>query len=345
MLTRGAYGPPRFSITATSPRLSESITGLWFSSRDFHRSDRIISGVILSPNVHSSPATGAMYHHTVRLSLTLLTLLALLLTASSAAALPVPVGAADGAAPSYDALYRLKSATGRFQSHRGHDESYQVDLDYDAIHNVTAKTQEHERHTPGGAAVPQHRTSYEFDYEYGSSRPHAPTHVGGRRFQYDLNGNQLGWDDDRSGRRRTILWDAEDRPRSISDNGRTTEFVYAADGTRVFKRGRQGETAYVNAFFTVRNREIGTKHIFIGASRIASKLSPGETYVAPESETDPWMGVLGRWHLHRSASGLDHARNVDMNPHYRVPMDSARWRSRLVGGRRAEPSGRRKWRW
>ncbi|RLB54261.1 MAG: hypothetical protein DRJ42_09710 [Deltaproteobacteria bacterium] len=68
--------------------------------------------------------------------------------------------------------------------------------------------------------MPQHRTSYDFAYEYGSSRPHAPTHVGGRRFQYDLNGNQLGWDDDRSGRRRTILWDAEDRPQSISDNSR-----------------------------------------------------------------------------------------------------------------------------
>ncbi len=68
----------------------------------------------------------------------------------------------------YDALYRLKSATGRFQSHRGHDESYQVDLSYDAIHNVTAKTQEHERHTPGGAAVPQHRTSYAFDYVFSS---------------------------------------------------------------------------------------------------------------------------------------------------------------------------------
>ncbi|MDZ5698729.1 hypothetical protein [Chelativorans sp. M5D2P16] len=33
------------------------------------------------------------------------------------------------------------------------------------------------------------------------------------------------------------------------------------------KRGPQGETAYINQFFTMRNREIGTKLVFAGGTR------------------------------------------------------------------------------
>ena len=40
----------------------------------------------------------------------------------------------------------------------------------------------------------------------------------------------------------------------------------------MIKRGPQGETAYINQFFTMRNREVGTKHVFAGGTRLVSKL-------------------------------------------------------------------------
>ena len=56
---------------------------------------------------------------------------------------------------------------------------------------------------------------------------------------------------------RQITWDEENRVQEISDNGSTTEFKYDDSGERVIKRSAQGETAYVNQFFTVRNRTSG----------------------------------------------------------------------------------------
>jgi hypothetical protein len=56
---------------------------------------------------------------------------------------------------------------------------------------------------------------------------------------------------------------------------------YDDTGERVIKRTSQGETAYINQFWTARNRSIGTKHIFVGETRISSELSPGEAHVQP----------------------------------------------------------------
>ncbi len=40
----------------------------------------------------------------------------------------------------------------------------------------------------------------------------------------------------------------------------------------MLKRGPQGETAYVNQYFTIRNRTVGTKHVYVGTTRLASKM-------------------------------------------------------------------------
>jgi len=60
----------------------------------------------------------------------------------------------------------------------------------------------------------------------------------------------------------------------VSDNGRTTNFIYDLEGTRTHKipdAGGGGETVYVNQYVTVRNREIVSKHVFAGESRITTK--------------------------------------------------------------------------
>ena len=74
----------------------------------------------------------------------------------------------------YDALYRLTGSTGKFLGPRGDEHRDELSLGYDRIHNLTHKSQEHVRHTPGGASVEQHETTYDWRYSYTSARPHAP---------------------------------------------------------------------------------------------------------------------------------------------------------------------------
>ncbi|WP_257456314.1 SpvB/TcaC N-terminal domain-containing protein [Archangium lipolyticum] len=221
----------------------------------------------------------------------------------------------------YDDLYRLTNATGTWFQPPGKRNEYSYALQYNDIHNIRSKNQQHWiRNRSDSKPIPQHKTTYAWNYDYGSAKPHAATHIGDRTFFYDDNGNQTGWDDDRNGQRRTIVWDEENRVRSISDNGRTTRFVYDDGGDRIIKTGAQGETVYVNDKWTVRNRSVGTKHVYVGTTRIASKLSPGDAHVRPD-EHDLVSMMLGKWWEHRSANGHQNGRNVEKNPHYEVPSE------------------------
>ncbi|MDY6842134.1 MAG: RHS repeat-associated core domain-containing protein, partial [Pseudomonadota bacterium] len=116
------------------------------------------------------------------------------------------------------------------------------------------------------------KTTYDWTYRYDGNQPHAPTHLGDRTFSYDANGNQLGWTHDTNGTRRQITWDDENRIREIGDNGHRLTYTYDASGQRLTKRGPQGETGYINQWFTLRNGEVGTKHVYAGTTRIVSKL-------------------------------------------------------------------------
>jgi hypothetical protein len=226
----------------------------------------------------------------------------------------------------YDGLHRLVGATGDWTQPGGKGNRYTLDLGYDRIHNLTRKTQHHAVETPGGAKIVQKETTYDLDYAYDGGRPHAPSRVGPQRFAYDASGRMVirHQTEGRGAPTRTLLWDSEDRVRAISDGGdavvdeqgeviagrgRTTEFVYDDAGMRVFKRGAQGETAYVNQHFTLRNGTVATKHVYVGTTRISSKLVPGAAHALP-TDTDQVSHFLGRWWMHRFQSGWDHARNV-----------------------------------
>ncbi len=171
----------------------------------------------------------------------------------------------------YDDLYRLTSAQGTFDFNPSKRRSYNLTLAYDSIHNILSKQQTDIVTQPSGTPITQKKTSYVFNYSYGT-KPHAPTHIGNRTFSYDANGNQLGWEHDDNGTRRTIVWDEENRIQSLFDNGHEKTYQYDDQGQRIIKRGPQGETAYINQYFTMRNREVGTKHVFVGATRLVSKL-------------------------------------------------------------------------
>jgi RHS repeat-associated protein len=157
-----------------------------------------------------------------------------------------------------------------------------MDMVYDTIHNIQRKTQADAIIEPSGVSTPQKKVSYDFTYAYNASgstsvQPHAPNHIGVRTYTYDLNGNQTGWTHDQNGTRRTITWDDENRIQAVFDNGHEKDYKYDDKGDRVIKRGPQGETVYVNQFYTQRPGATGTKHIYAGTTRIASKLVKQDT--------------------------------------------------------------------
>jgi RHS repeat-associated protein len=199
------------------------------------------------------------------------------LSLSNDVALPAPsqFGGPTSQSFQYDDLYRLTNAGGTFQSAPGKSNNYSLSLGYDTIHNVLSKTQTNNIVQPSGTSIPQQKTSYQFTYAFPTSpapRPHAATHVDNRTFSYDSNGNQTGWTNDLNGTTRTIVWDDENRIQSVSDNGHEMNYKYDDKGERVLKRGPQGETAYVNQYFTIRNGAIGTKHVYADETRVVSKL-------------------------------------------------------------------------
>ena len=200
------------------------------------------------------------------------------------------LGGATAFTYAYDDLYRLTGATGSWEYQPNKQETFTLDMSYDTIHNIVGKDQQHQRIQPSGTAVTQRKTSYDWTYTYGSPQPHAPSLIGDRAFSYDLNGNQTGWDHVSNGTRRTILWDEENRIQEVADNGHAKTYKYDDAGERVIKRGPQGETAYVNQFFTIRNREVGTKHVFAGGTRLVSKLMFQPKDSDGDGTPDPFPG-------------------------------------------------------
>lgn len=143
----------------------------------------------------------------------------------------------------YDALDRLKQAQSTAYGTLGYA--------YDKIGNLAAK--EGVTFTPAPA------------------RPHA---VGvssdGQSYTYDANGNML------SDGTRTITWDYDNRPASITVGGATTSFVYDGMGNRVKKIGPAGAIVYIDKLYEV-SGGVGAKYIYANGKRIALK-TPTQTY-------------------------------------------------------------------
>jgi RHS repeat-associated protein len=171
----------------------------------------------------------------------------------------------------YDDLDRLTSATGTYQFDPFQTNQYSLSLSYDSINNLTAKQQVNQITGPAGEKLTLPGTTYTFTYAYTAPQPHAPTKIGGQNYTYDANGNQTG--SSQFGiPNRDIRYDEENRIQRIDTDGVGADYVYDDAGNRVITRGPDGETAYVNQYFTVRNGLIATKQIVVGGTLIASKL-------------------------------------------------------------------------
>jgi RHS repeat-associated protein len=205
----------------------------------------------------------------------------------------VPTNTALPAGPvmqefSYDDLYQLTNAQGEYQFGSGKGNRYTNEFTYDTIGNFTRKYQQHKIIQPSQAEHLPKETNYLLNYKYTGPHPHAVTDAGDKLYSYDNNGNMTGWDDKTSGKRRTILWNEENRVKEIQDNGKSTYFLYDDAGERVLKRGQHGETFYINRFYSIRNGELGTKSIYAGNTRVVSKLvkTPNTTTANTQTATN-----------------------------------------------------------
>lgn len=119
----------------------------------------------------------------------------------------------------YDTADRLTSATNLNSS------DYTQTFQYDAADNMTNNSSVGSYTYPAPTAL----------------RPHAVTQAGSHIYSYDSNGNMT------SGAGRTIDYDGENRPRSITYNGQTTTFLYGPDGARLKKVTGGNTTLYLGA--------------------------------------------------------------------------------------------------
>ena len=191
----------------------------------------------------------------------------------------------------YDDLYRLTTAAGSFKGPQEQDR-YSLTMQYNTVGSITRKTQSNDKSPNGNKWIPQKKTTYDNSYTYDPKQPHAATHIGRQTYTYDADGNQTGWTDDKTGQRQKMVWDEENRLRSVSVNGQLNSYIYDGTGERVLKGLGSGQTVYVNGDISGNSGGVGnftvyvnpylvvksgeySNHYFIESQRVATRLEHG----------------------------------------------------------------------
>ena len=176
----------------------------------------------------------------------------------------------------YDALYRLVSATGTYTGADNKTASYTLAMGYDNMYRITSKRQiltQNNVQFNGTLNV-----GYDLSYTYGTEA--------GKKFQlasvkdvnyrteetpgdnniennhvylYDKNGNLVYVNTGRmmkdghnevGTRERKLIWDEENRLLAVDDNGFVSNYWYDADGERTVKTSGESDQVYVNGVFS-----------------------------------------------------------------------------------------------
>ena len=176
----------------------------------------------------------------------------------------------------YDALYRLVSATGTYTGADNKTASYTLAMGYDNMHRITSKrqilTQNNVQYNGTLNA------GYDLTYTYGTDTgkkfqlanvkdvnyrteetPSESENVNNNHaYEYDANGNLVyvntsrtkkdGVADEKTAERK-LKWDEENRLLASDDNGFVTNYGYDADGERTVKTSGESDQVYVNSEF------------------------------------------------------------------------------------------------
>ena len=176
----------------------------------------------------------------------------------------------------YDALYRLVSATGTYTGADNKTASYTLAMGYDNMHRITSKRQiltQNNVQFNGTLNV-----GYDLSYTYGTETgkkfqlanvkdvnyrteetPSESENVNNNHaYEYDANGNLVyvntsrtkkdGMVDEKTAERK-LKWDEENRLLASDDNGFVTNYWYDADGERTVKTSGESDQVYVNSEF------------------------------------------------------------------------------------------------
>ena len=184
---------------------------------------------------------------------------------------------------------------------------------YDDIGNMMNKTSFNKL---GPSTKYPEKLNYNFNYTYSETHPHRAVHIHDWYYKYDANGNliersttPIAQEDETQvgtlngeieekentdyvaeayGRKRkdpegsdgyTYKWNEENRLIEATVNSNTTYFLYNAAGERTVKKGEYGENLYIDKMYqlkTTTDPMLTTKHIFVGTTRMVSKLSHQE---------------------------------------------------------------------
>ena len=193
----------------------------------------------------------------------------------------------------YDNLYRLTDATGTYTG-SAREDAYALHMVYNNLHNIRQKTQTHTSSFPTAML-----SNYDFVYAYEGDRPHTPSKVGYRTYDYDASGNLNDWDEDapRMGTRH-MAWDEENRLQAVNDAGYVSQFTYDAGGERVLKSHGPMQGVYINGApvglinhrdnytiyvspYLVQTEHGFTKHYFIEGQRVTSRTGNGHFLTGP----------------------------------------------------------------
>ena len=230
---------------------------------------------------------------------------------SNSAALNMGIGGTMTHTYAYDDWYRLKSATGEFNSaDKSKSAAYNLLMSYDNLYNIMSKklTMSQTNLQFKGTLSAGH----EFAYTYSDDNPmrlasvetkqynldkadveadaELAKHVRTQNYEFDGNGNMTSVSVDTVSSLKSYLWDEENRLLAVNNNGSVSSYFYDAAGERTVKLSSESEmvhvngrkvgsnaaitkfTAYVSPYFVVSNGGAYTKHIYAASQRIASKL-------------------------------------------------------------------------
>ena len=176
----------------------------------------------------------------------------------------------------YDALYRLVSATGTYTGADNKTASYTLAMGYDNMHRITSKRQILTQNNVqfNGTLNAGYDLSYTYGTETGKKfqlanvkdvnyrteeTPSESENVNNNHaYEYDANGNLVyvntsrtkknGVADEKTTERK-LKWDEENRLLASDDNGFVTNYWYDADGERTVKTSGESDQVYVNSEF------------------------------------------------------------------------------------------------
>ncbi|MFW6313456.1 MAG: RHS repeat domain-containing protein, partial [Spirochaetota bacterium] len=181
------------------------------------------------------------------------------ITHKTSSARIAPIGVRPGAL-NYEFAYRYEAD----QPHRATQIGEQI-YRYDVNGNVVSR--EHYAAAGGGNDQPPPPPSTH--PELGENEGYAAEQFGRYR-----DGSLP--DDDEDVASSTFTWDETNRMTSSTVAGELTRYLYDHDGMRSAKRSDRGETIYVNRLYQVEPEQSPdriTKHIYVGETRIASKIT------------------------------------------------------------------------